>query len=190
MAIAAAVSLSAQSVPVPRPFPGAGAPPQSSTAPPAPEPARQPARPAQPPATSTPATTPATPPASADAAPASEDAPPADLPVYPAAEFLGAYDAGHGQRYYLYGTNVAYDAIVQYYRNTLRTGGREIFKQPLTRQFDLGRFDDDRMSFPPSVVVKDYTWNGSEGYLHVSGTTETRYKTIIQIVPPPSAPGQ
>jgi hypothetical protein len=40
------------------------------------------------------------------------------------------------------------------------------------------------MSFPPSVVVKDYTWNGSDGYLHVSGTTETRYKTVIQIVPP------
>jgi hypothetical protein len=125
-----------------------------------------------------------TPAASAAAPAASPDAPPADLPVYPAAEFLGSYDAGHGQRYYLYGTNAAYDTIVQYYRNTLRTGGREIFKQPLTRQFDLGRFDDDRMSFPPSVVVKDYTWNGSDGYLHVSGTTETRYKTVIQIVPP------
>ena len=39
------------------------------------------------------------------------------------------------------------------------------------------------MAYPPSVVVKDYTWNASEGYLHVSGTTSTRYKTIIQIVP-------
>jgi len=41
------------------------------------------------------------------------------------------------------------------------------------------------MAYPPSVVVKDYTWNGSTGYLHVVGTTGTRYKTIIQIVPPP-----
>ena len=50
-------------------------------------------------------------------------------------------------------------------------------------QFDLGRFQEQTMAYPPSVVVKDYTWNGSEGYLHVSGTTSTRYKTIIQIVP-------
>jgi hypothetical protein len=177
MTIVAAAALSAQSVPVPRPFPGAGTPAQTANEP-APASREQPADPAQPPAAAPTAATTASAPA------ASADAPPADLPVYPAAEFLGSYDAGHGQRYYLYGTNAAYDEIVQYYRNTLHTGGREIFKQPLTRQFDLGRYDDDRMSFPPSVVVKDYTWNGSDGYLHVSGTTETRYKTVIQIVPP------
>jgi hypothetical protein len=39
------------------------------------------------------------------------------------------------------------------------------------------------MAYPPSVVVKDYTWNGGTGYLAVSGTTEKRYRTIIQIVP-------
>ena len=37
---------------------------------------------------------------------------------------------------------------------------------------------------PPSVVVKDYTWNGSAGYLAASGSTEKRFRTIIQIVPP------
>ncbi len=40
------------------------------------------------------------------------------------------------------------------------------------------------MAYPPSVVVKDYTWNGSAGYLAVKGTTSKRYKTIIQVVPP------
>jgi len=50
-------------------------------------------------------------------------------------------------------------------------------------QFDLGRYQDETMAYPPSVVIKDYTWNGSEGYLHVSGATSKRYKTIIQIVP-------
>jgi hypothetical protein len=43
------------------------------------------------------------------------------------------------------------------------------------------------MAFPPSVVVKDYTWNGGQGFLAVSGTTERRYRTIIQIVPPTTA---
>jgi hypothetical protein len=52
------------------------------------------------------------------------------------------------------------------------------------RQFELGRFRDDRMAYPPSIVVKDYSWNASPGYLHVAGTSEVRYKTIIQVVPP------
>ena len=33
---------------------------------------------------------------------------------------------------------------------------------------DLGRFQEDTMAYPPSVVVKDYTWNGQAGYLHVA----------------------
>jgi hypothetical protein len=166
-----------QSLPVPQPFPGAGSAPANP-------PARS-GRPQDPPA----AATPAQPPASAPAVlSASAATPPSaetlgNAPVYPAAEFLEAFDAGNGQHYYIFGTNQSYADIVNYYRNALRSGGREIFKAPATQQFDLGRYDEDRMAYPPSVVVKDYTWNGSAGYLFVSGTTETRYKTIIQIVP-------
>ena len=50
-------------------------------------------------------------------------------------------------------------------------------------QFDLGRYQEESMAYPPSVVVKDYAWNESPGYLVVKGTTEKRFKTIIQIVP-------
>jgi hypothetical protein len=106
-----------------------------------------------------------------------------NAPIYPAAEFLEEFDAGNGQRYYLYGTNLAYQDIVDYYKARLRNGGREIFKEPAMQQFELGRFDEDTMSYPPSVVVKDYAWNGSEGYLFVDGITSKRYRTIIQIVP-------
>ncbi len=117
-----------------------------------------------------------------------EQSPPesaAELPVYPAAQFLETFDAGMGQQYLLYGTDTDFDVIVAYYKNTLRDGGRVIFRDPLIHQFELGRFRSETMAYPPSVVVKDYTWNGSQGYLHVTGTTSTRYKTIIQIVPPP-----
>jgi hypothetical protein len=109
----------------------------------------------------------------------------AGLPVYPAAQFLETFDAGKGQQYLLYGTDTAFADIVAYYKATLKDGGREIFKGPLIHQFELGRFQKETMAYPPSVVVKDYTWNGSDGYLHVAGTTSARYKTIIQIVPPP-----
>ena len=104
--------------------------------------------------------------------------------MYPSAEFIDSYDAGLGQRYYLYGSNAPYVDVVTYYRNTLKNGGREIYKAPAMQQFDLGKFQDDSMAYPPSVVVKDYTWNGSAGYLAAVGTTEKRYRTIIQIVPP------
>jgi hypothetical protein len=107
------------------------------------------------------------------------------LPVYPASTFLETMDAGKGQQYYLYGTDTPFEDIVTYYKNTLRNGGRQIFQAPQIHQFELGRFDEDAMAFPPSVVVKDYTWNGAQGYLYVAGTTSTRYKTVIQIVRPP-----
>ena len=104
-------------------------------------------------------------------------------PVYPTAEFLDSFDAGQGQRYYLYGTNTSFETVVTYYRSVLRTSGRELFRSPAMHQFDLGRFDENRMAYPPSVVVKDYSWNNSMGYLHVAGTAEKRFLTIIQIVP-------
>lgn len=113
---------------------------------------------------------------------------PEGTPVYPSAEFIDSYDAGLGQRYYLYGSNAPYADVVTYYKNTLKNGGREIYKAPAMQQFDLGKFQDDAMAFPPSVVVKDYTWNGSAGYLAAVGTTEKRYRTIIQIVPPTTVP--
>jgi hypothetical protein len=105
-------------------------------------------------------------------------------PVYPGAEYLDSYDAGRGQRYYIYGTNTPYADIVVYYRNVLKNASnREIFRLPAMHQFDLGRFAEESMAYPPSVVVKDYTWNESQGYLMVTGTTEKRFKTVIQIVP-------
>lgn len=170
LALIAAPAL-AQTLPVPRPFPGAGAPPASApAAPPAQAPPSGAAQ-AGPPATA--------PKTSAGIGPEALGA----TPVYPAADFLESFDAGSGQRYYLFGTNQSYADIVTYYRNALKSGGREIFKAPAIQQFDLGKYDEATMAYPPSVVVKDYTWNGSAGYLFVSGTTEKRYKTIIQIVP-------
>jgi hypothetical protein len=112
------------------------------------------------------------------------DKAPEGTPVYPSAEFIDSYDAGSGQRYYLYGTNAPYGDVVAFYKNTLRNGGRELYKTPPMQQFDLGKFQEDSMAYPPSVVVKDYTWNGSVGYLMAAGSTEKRYRTVIQIVPP------
>lgn len=128
--------------------------------------------------------------AGAPATPAAAEAPQAPAegtlgaPIYPAAVFLESLDAGKGQRYHLYGTDAPFVDIVNYYKTTLKTGGRTLFQAPAMHQFDLGRFQEQTMAYPPSVVVKDYTWNGSEGYLHVSGTAQKRYRTIIQIVPP------
>jgi len=184
--LAAALPSAAQTqqtqIPVPRPFP-------------------QPSQPSQPPATSAPPTRtppptavrpdqPPPPPPALD--PSSPSVRPTDqqlgVTIYPAAEFIDSYDAGHGQRIYLFGTNAAYSEIVTYYRNMLRDGGHELFKTPTAMQeFDLGKFRDDTMSLPPGVVVKDYSLTAdgvrSDGYLAVDGAREKHFKTVIQIVP-------
>ena len=52
--------------------------------------------------------------------------------------------------------------------------------------FDVGRFREESMAFPPGLAVKDYTWGGSAGYLNPKRSEQPeRYKTIIQIVPAP-----
>lgn len=125
---------------------------------------------------------------SAPAAPAPAQVAPTDsalgAPIYPAAVFLETIDAGKGgQQYHLYGTDAPFADIVNYYKTTLRNNGRTIFQAPAMHQFELGRFQEQTMAYPPSVVVKDYLWNGSAGYLHVDGTVQRRFPTIIQIVP-------
>ena len=109
------------------------------------------------------------------------------MPIYPGAAFLTSYDAGRSQRYYLFGTNVTFDEIVNYYKIVLDTRGNLVFEAPATHMFEVGRFREEIMAFPPGVTVKDYTWNGSEGYLNPhAGVEPARFRTVVQIVPPPS----
>ncbi len=107
------------------------------------------------------------------------------VPVYPGAQLLASFDAGFGQRYFLFGTTARFADIVSYYRTVLKQRGTLVFDEPPIHTFEVGRFREETMAFPPGVTVKDYTWNGSPGYLHVEGATGTRYPTVIQIVPAP-----
>ncbi len=109
------------------------------------------------------------------------------FPIYPTARFLTSYDAGRGQRYYLFGTNSSFNDMVNYYRLLLDERGDRVFDEPATHIFEVGRFRESTMAFPPGVTIKDYTWNGSEGYLHAGEAGPERYRTIIQIVPAPAA---
>ncbi len=109
--------------------------------------------------------------------------------VYPTAEFLGSFDAGRGQRYYLFGASALFAEVVAYYRTILKTKGELVYEQPPVHMFDTGRFREETMAFPPSVTVKDYTFGGSQGYLHAGpGGQSKRFPTIIQIVP--ALPGE
>ena len=108
------------------------------------------------------------------------------FPIYPSARFLRSYDAGRGQRYYLFGTSSTFVDMVNYYRLLLEERGDRVFDAPATHIFEVGRFREESMAFPPGVTIKDYTWNGAEGYLHAGGEAgPERFSTIIQIVPAP-----
>jgi hypothetical protein len=145
------------------------------------QPAPPPTKPATPPATPTPTTGPAAPTEPRTGKPTEADL---GVQIYQGADYLESYDAGKGQRFYLFGTNDAYGDVVAFYKRVRGNGGREVFKAPAMQQFDLDvKFKEDTMAYQPSVVVKDYTWNNAEGYLFVDGARAVRYKTIIQVVP-------
>jgi hypothetical protein len=107
----------------------------------------------------------------------------ADLPLYPNAVYLTSYDAGRGQRFHLYGVQLTYRDAVAYYQAALKQRGEELYDTPPTHHFEIARFRDSDMAFPPSVTVKDYTWGGAAGYPHpLPGQTPDRFPTVLQIV--------
>ncbi len=170
---------SAVSAQTPQPFPRPGEPAAQRPAAPKPQPpAAQPAQPQpvrEPQATAGLAPTEAT----------------LGVPVFPNAQFIASYDAGRGQRYYLFGTNMGFAEIVGYYKTVLKQKGELVYEEPPVHMFDTGRFREETMAFPPSVTVKDYTWGGSQGYLNPKrGAEPARFKTIIQIVPAPAGTPQ
>ena len=106
------------------------------------------------------------------------------VPIYPTAQFLASYDAGRGQRFYLFGSTLPFAEMVSYYRTALKTRGDVLFETPPTHQFEIGRFREETMAFPPSVTIKDYTWGGSAGFPNPRrGVQPARFPTVIQIVP-------
>jgi hypothetical protein len=156
-----AAALAQQPPPVPQPFP---------------KPATQPPKPAGP----------ASPAATSPAA----EAPPTEallgVPIYPGAQFVRSYDAGRGQRFYIFGSVATFGELVAYYRTVLKQKGELVFELPATHEFDVGKYNEDAMAFPPGVTIKDFQSDVSQGYPNPKpGAQPARFKTIIQIVPVP-----
>jgi hypothetical protein len=106
------------------------------------------------------------------------------VPIYPGAQFLTSYDAGRGQRFYLFGSAGSIVEVVAYYRVMLKQKGEIVFDVPTTHEFDVGRFDEKTMAFPPGVTVKDFQSDVSQGFPNPKpGGQPARFPTIIQIVP-------
>ena len=153
-----------QQVPVPQPFP------RPNSAPPPTPPTSQPAP--QQPAVSTPP--PQGIPTEAQLG----------VPIYPGAQFIASYDAGRGQRYYIFGSAASFVDLVAYYRTTLKQKGDLVYEAPATHEFDVGKYNEDTMAFPPGVTIKDYQSDVSQGYPNPkAGGQPARFPTLIQIVP-------
>ena len=145
---------------VPQPFPRPGTPAAQSP----------PARPAQPAAAPPP-----------EAAPTEATL---GVIVYPGAQFIASYNAGRNQRYYLFGTGASFGELVTYYRTLLKQRGDLVYEVPATHEFDIGRFDNDTMAFPPGVTIKDFQSDVSKGFPNPKpGGEPARFATIILIVP-------
>ena len=155
----------------PQPFPRPGAAPPPAASAPAPQPA------------------PLAAPAPAAAGPVDPGAPTEatlGFPIYPTAQFIASYDAGRAQRYYIFGASAPYADLVAYYRTVLKERGNQVFEAPPTHMFEVGRFRDETMAFPPGVTIKDWTWGGTSGYPNPRPNGQpARFPTIIMIVPAP-----
>ena len=150
-----------------------------------PQPFPQPASPVRPAAPSRPAP-PA--PAPATAAPAAAEQTPTEatlgVPIYPGSQFIASYDAGRGQRYYIFGSAASFVELVAYYRTILKQKGELVYDVPATHEFDVGRFREETMAFPPGVTIKDFQSEVSEGYPNPkAGAQPAHFRSIIQIVP-------
>lgn len=164
-------ALVALQTPAPQPFPRTGSQqPTSPTAPPPPG-----------------APLPGTPPAPGQSAALTSGTPSESqlgVQIYPGAQFLASYDAGRGQRYFLFGTTASFVEVVTFYRNVLRQKGDLLFDAPATHQFEIGRFREETMAFPPSVTVKEFQSQISQGYPNPRPNTQPeRFPTVVQIVP-------
>ena len=160
-----------QQPPVPQPFPRPGSPPSPAPAQPVkPAPQSQP----QPPAPTPPAD-------KSDAAPTEATL---GVSIYPGAQFIASYDAGRGQRYYIFGSAASFVDLVTYYRNVLKQKGELVFDVPATHEFDVGKYREETMAFPPGVTIKDYQSDVSQGYPNPKPAGQpARFPSIIQIVP-------
>jgi hypothetical protein len=153
-----------QPPPVPRPFPK-----PATQSPQAPKPA-----------------TPATPPANAAPPESAPNEALLGVPIYPGAQFVRSYDAGRGQRFYIFGSVATFLELVTYYRTVLKQKGELVFDVPPTHEFDVGKYNEDTMAFPPGVTIKDFVSDVSEGYPNPKpGAQPARFRTIIQVVPVP-----
>jgi hypothetical protein len=158
-----------------QPPPTVQAPPPQAPAPPSAAPQAPPQTPNAPQASQTPV--------SVDGAPTEAML---GAPIYPSAVFLTSYDAGRGQRFYIFGSTIPYTELVTYYKTVLKQRGDELFEAPPTHQFETARFREESMAFAPSVTIKDYTYGGSAGYPNPKKDgTPARFASVIQIVPAP-----
>ena len=161
--------LEAQQQPTPQPFPRPGSGQAS-----------QPGRPV-------PQVPPPAPSAAAPERPASDAAPTEatlGVPIFPGAQFIASYDAGRGQRYYIFGSPATFVDLVAYYRTVLKQKGELVYEVPATHEFDVGKFREETMAFPPGVTIKDFQSDISQGYPNPKpGGQPARFPTIIQIVP-------
>ena len=170
----AALGQTRQPIPSPNtePPPRASAPAPQAPAPQAPPPARPPA-----------------PPGASPADPGALTEATLGFPIYPTSQFIASYDAGRAQRYYIFGTTAPFAELVAYYRTVLKERGNQVFEEPPTHMFEVGRFRDETMAFPPGVTIKDWTWGGTAGYPNPKPDAQpARFPTIIMIVPAPPAP--
>ena len=83
--------------------------------------------------------------------------------------------------------SASFPEVVAFYRTALKQRGDLVFDAPATHEFSLGRFREETMAFPPSVTVKEFQSQVSQGYPNPDPAGQpATFPTVIQFVPAPA----
>ena len=92
--------------------------------------------------------------------------------------------AADGRAHEATGSSASFVDLVTYYRNVLKQKGELVFDVPATHEFDVGKYREETMAFPPGVTVKDYESAISAGYPNPKpGGQPARFRSVLQFVP-------
>ena len=110
--------------------------------------------------------------------------------IYPTAQFLASYDAGRGQRYYLFGTTASFAELVGYYRRQTRRARRSRVQGSAdahVHRRNAGALQgrDDGVSAERDGEGLDERRFARLSRTRRSARSRSGFPTVIMIVPPP-----
>jgi len=103
---------------------------------------------------------------------------------FPGAQFITSYDAGRGQRYYIFGTAGVVCRTRGLLSDRAQQKGELVYEVPATHEFDVGKYREETMGFRGRDESRTSVGDLARDIPILNrGRTACKISTLIQIVP-------